>query len=241
MKTVVLDVETIADLRAMERCGYREEPGVFAPWPLHQLACASVLIVSRRSGADELAFDLRSFSQREMTERGILVSVERAIENADQILTYNGRAFDIPVLLARAIIAGEFVPTLSRLGNRCRPGLHYDLHQEIKDTGVSIKLAHLCAAFSIPAKTGGDGGCVADLAAEGRWLDIEHYCETDVLATWLAAQMWESSERPGFGRERWERLAEWLASRGKDNPRLAAFCKVPPPFAPPPPPTEVTF
>lgn len=227
MKTVVLDVETIADRCAMERCGYQEEQGVFAPWPLHQLACASTLTV-QSVGRDRLKFDLASFSRRQMSERGIVASVERAIEDADQVITYNGRAFDIPVLLARAVVANEFVPTLARLGHRCRPGLHYDLHNQIKDVAGGVKLAHLCAAFSIPAKVGGEGAGVADLAAQGRWQDIEHYCETDVVATWLAAQMWESSEDPGLGRERWNVLARWLARRSEGNPQLLPFCKVSP-------------
>ena len=226
MKTVVLDVETIADRSAMERCGYEEDEGVFSPWPLHQLACASVLSV-RSAAYTDIAFDLRSFSRRSMGERGIVASVERAIEGADQILTFNGKAFDIPVLLARAIVAEEFVPTLARLGHRCRPGIHRDLHEELKGSGGSIKLVHLCAAFAIPAKVGGAGDHVAKLARGGRWLDIEHYCETDVVATWLAAQMWESSECPGFGRERWEALARWLEAMPPGNPRLREYLDVP--------------
>jgi hypothetical protein len=101
-----------------------------------------------------------------------------------------------------------------------------DLHDDIKGFAGGIKLAHFCAAFSIPAKIGGDGSDVAELAAAGRWIDIEHYCESDVVATWLAAQMWQSSESPGFGRERWSALGDWLTS-STNNPRLAAFCRVP--------------
>ena len=226
MRTVVLDIETVADHDAMERCGYHEDPEIFAPWPLHRLACASTLTVAR-TGMSGLAFDLRSYSVGKMTERDIVANVERAIENADQVLTYNGGAFDIPVLLIRGILTGEYVPTLSRLGSRCRPGLHLDLHEQIKGAGGGIKLAHLCAAFSIPAKIGGGGDSVAGFAADGRWVDIEHYCESDVVATWLAAQMWDSAENPGHGRERWQLLAGWLRSQPANNPTLAAFCEVP--------------
>lgn len=228
MKTVVLDVETIANPSAMSRCSYEQEAGIFAPWPLHQLACASVLTV-RSSGTNNLEFDLRSFSRDMMGERGIVSSVERAVEDADQVLTYNGKAFDIPVLLARAIVTEELVPTLARLGHRCRPGLHRDLHEEVKGSGVGISLVHLCAAFSIPAKVQGAGDCVTKLACHNRWQDLAHYCETDVVATWLAAQMWVSSESPGLGRERWKALARWLGSRPQGNPRLKAYLDVPMP------------
>lgn len=222
MKTVVLDVETIADQHAMARCGYQAEEGVFAPWPLHELVCASVLTVRRPSNSD-LEFKLESVSRGTTNERGIVASVEKAINDADRILTYNGKAFDVPVLLARAIVAGEFVPTLARLGHRCRPGLHQDLHDDIKGAGGGIKLVHFCAPFGIPAKVGGAGDDVAALAEAGRWRDIEEYCESDVVATWIAAQMWESSEDPGIGHERWERIAAWLATECPGNARLAPF------------------
>lgn len=221
MKTIALDIETIADTRAMERCSYVETDN-FAPWPLHRIACASVLSVDR-AGRDDLAFALQSFSLGAMSERAIVANVEQAIEPADQIITYNGRAFDIPVLLTRAILAGEHVPTLARIGHRCRPGLHYDLHDQIKGPAGGIKLAHFCAAFGIPAKIGGDGTHVAELAAQGRWRGIEHYCETDVVATWLAAQHWEGADWPGHGRERWKKLADWIAADTPPNPLLDQF------------------
>lgn len=179
MKTVVLDVETIADTAAMARAGHVAEEGEFAPWPLHELACASVLIV-QKLGLNEPTFDLRSFSRGEMSERAIVANVERTIEDAQQIITYNGQAFDLPVLITRAILSDEPIPTLARLNDRCRPGLHYDLHQQVKGAGGGIKLAHLCAAFGIPAKMGANGESVAGLAAAGNWTGIEHYCETDL-------------------------------------------------------------
>jgi hypothetical protein len=239
MRTVVLDVETIADREAMKRCGYTESPEVFAPWPLHRLACASTLTIVQ-SGLSDLSFDLRSYSHREMGERGIVASVERAIEDADQVLTYNGRAFDFPVLLARSILVDEHVPTLARLGNRCRPGLHFDLYEQVKASDGGIKLSHLCAAFSIPAKMC-RGDRVASLAAEGRWRDIEYYCETDVVATWLAAQMWGAADNPGYGRDRWKLLADWLSSQRSDNPELVAFRELPPLASSGPCSAEVTF
>jgi hypothetical protein len=222
MKTVVLDVETIADTAAMARAGYVSAEGEFAPWPLHELACASVLIV-RKLGLNEPTFDLRSFSRGEMSERAIIASVERIIEDAQLIITYNGQALDLPVLVARAILNDESIPTLARLNDRCRPGLHYDLHQQVKGTGAGIKLAHLCAAFGIPAKMGANGESVAGLVAAGNWAGIEHYCETDVLATWLAVQMWESRDLPGHGLEQWRLLDRWMARFPIANPLLGEF------------------
>jgi hypothetical protein len=233
MKTVVLDVETIPDECAMARCGYVMDDE-FAPWPLHELACASVLTINTRS-RDDLDFGLQSFSLGSMPQRAIVASVERIIENADQVLTYNGRGHDIPVLLTRAILAGEDVPTLARLGNTARPGLHRDLHDDLKRSGgIGIKLAHVCAAFAIPVKLN-SADRVLNAACDGRWTDIEHYCESDVIATWLAAQMWDSAENPGFGLERWQRLAAWIAGEPRPNRWLELFYQVPQIKSPPQP------
>lgn len=226
MKTVVIDIETVADTQAMERCGYHHDSAVFAPWPLHRLVCASAFTIERVD-FDSLRFDLRSFSLREMSEAGIAASVERAIETANQVLTYNGRSFDIPVLVTQAIKAEVPIPTLARLGNHCRPGLHEDVHDWVKSTGGGVKLSHLCAAFSIPAKLGPADSTVAEFAAMGRWLQIEHYCQTDVVATWLAAQMWQSRDDCGFGNRRWEQLAKWLKSEPQTNPLLEVFSNLP--------------
>ena len=227
MKTIVVDIETIADRDAMRRCGYEEAEDRFAPWPLHRLACVSLLTVTGRRDAN-LDFSLESHSLRTLSERGVVASVERDLSSADRILTYNGRAFDFPVLHARAISHDEYAPTLARLVHHCRPGLHRDLHAEVKGADGGISLSHLCAAFAIPAKCGGTGSRVAELAAEERWLDIEHYCESDVVATWLAAQMWESAESPGFGRARWNELANWLNAGHFTNPCLSLFAAGPP-------------
>lgn len=224
MKTVTLDIETIANASAMIRAGYEPQPGEFAPWPLHEIACASLFSVER-SGFEEPRFDLRSFSRGHMGEAAIIANVERSIENAQQIITYNGQAFDLPVLVTRAVVHDLHVPTLARLSDRCRPGLHLDLHDRVKGAGPGVKLAHLCAAFGIPAKEGGTGECVANLAAAEDWVSIEQYCETDVIATWLAAQMWDSRDLPGNGLSSWRSLRSWLADSPTSNRQLDAFGK----------------
>lgn len=223
MKTVVIDIETIADTAAMERAGYVPEPGEFAPWPFHAIVCASVLVVSR-VGVGGLEFDLRSFSRANAGERGIVAGVEQALDGARAAISYNGRSFDVPVLMARAIIADEPAANIGKLRNPALPAHHIDLLEEIKGRGPAIQLAHLCAAFNIPVKTGGDGAGVAALAAAGAWEEIEHYCEQDVVATWLLAQHWLCRDEPGFAREQWSKLARWLLGARLSNPRLALFC-----------------
>lgn len=73
MKTCVLDIETIPNTRAMAAARYLPTDD-FAPWPLHEIDCASILIVGRTGRAD-LSFSLRSYSRGGMSERGIITRV----------------------------------------------------------------------------------------------------------------------------------------------------------------------
>lgn len=219
MKTVVLDIETLPDTAAAERAGVDLAEG-FPAWPLHALACVSLLTIERNA-MERPVFGIESFSRTTMGERGIVASVERALADAREVITFNGRGFDVPVLLARAAICGEYVPTLTRLFARNRPGLHIDLLDEVTSFGSAprIRLSHLCGAFAIPVKLEAGGADVASLAEAGEWDRIVRYCETDVVATWLAAQMWRAAlwGDPELGMESWSRLAAWIES---DQPRL---------------------
>lgn len=219
MKTVVLDIETISDALAMERCAYKQDE-TFAPWPLHELACASVLTVTSR-GFDPLGFDLQSFTRGTMGERGIVASVEEAINGASFVVTYNGTAFDLPVLVTRATLAQQPVPNLAKLSERGPMAKHRDLHEDVRRGGSGIKLAHLCAPFGIPVKTGGIP--VADLAAAERWDAIANYCETDVVATWIAMQLWNYRGNGGRGYDGWRAIGDWIQATRPENPRLMRF------------------
>lgn len=216
---LVLDIETIADPDACARAGVDPQAG-FPSWPLHQLLCVSLLAVTRGIGG-ALEFGIATFSRSTLSERAIVAEVERRVEQTRTLLTYNGRGFDIPVLLARAAVTGEAVPGLIRAGSRASCGFHTDLMDEVTANGAAVrpKLLELCAGFCIPAKLDIAGSSVAALAAAGEYARIERYCETDVVATWLAAQMWWSMlHTPGTGVERWRALAGWIRT---GQPRLA--------------------
>lgn len=218
MKIVTLDIETIPDPAACALVGVDPSDG-FPPWPLHQLMCVSLLTVQRDS-SHRCHFDIETYSRTQHGERGIVASVERAIADAQQLITYNGRAFDIPVLLARAIATNEYAPTLVKAGRRAHAGFHLDMMDAVSAGGAAPrpKLAHICAALSIPVKMEAAGGGVAELAAAGDFGRIQRYCETDVVATWLLSQLWQSAELSELGLDQWAALAEWIRS---EQPRLA--------------------
>lgn len=232
MKHVVLDIETIPCAEATTRAGV-DLKGGFPPWPLHELVCASVLTVER----DHLGapfFDIATFSRRAFGERGIVASVERSIESAFEVQTFNGAGFDVPVLLSRAAVTGEPAPTVAKLHAqpRFRRGVHVDFLQEVTACGAAprIRLADLCAAYNIPVKVDASGDQVGDLVRQGAWDRVANYCETDVVATWLMGLFWRSAERasPELIVEGWTALARWIRSEQPRLTHLMPYATVPP-------------
>lgn len=231
MKTCVLDIETIPCASAMERAHVGVDAG-FPPWVLHELACASILTIEQDRILRPI-FSLQSFTRADIGERGIVASVERILFDAFEVVSFNGRGFDLPVLLARAAVAGETAPTISRLNssNRYIRGVHVDLLEEVTGRGAAprVRLLDLCAAFSIPAKFDCAGGDVAAMAGRGEWHQIANYCESDVVATWLALQAWRSGERadPWLYMDACSSLWGWINDHPDQLAHLAAFAAMP--------------
>lgn len=115
MRTVILDIKTIADPEAIALSGDPREE--FLPWPLHALACVSLFTV-HRSSISPWQFHIETFSRLDMSEKAILAKVESNLEKADEVRTFNGRGFDAPVLASRASVCGLHTPTISRLHGR---------------------------------------------------------------------------------------------------------------------------
>lgn len=231
MKTCVLDIETIPCAAATAQAGIDPEAG-FPPWSLHELACVSILTI-QQDGMGHPTFEVATYSRATMAERGIIASVERAIADAFEVVTYNGRGFDVPVLLARAAVTGETAPTIARLHTQGRHtrGVHVDLLEEVTAHGAApkLRLLDLCSAFGIQVKQNCTGDEVPMLVQQGEWSKIAAYCETDVTATWLALQYWRSAERasPELIVESWSRLAAWIRAGGEARSHLAGYAQPP--------------
>ena len=64
---------------------------------------------------------------------------------------------------------------------------HCDLLDALSDFGSSCrcKMNEVCSILGIPGKIGVDGSKVTDMYDAGKLQDIDNYCETDVLNTYL--------------------------------------------------------
>jgi 3'-5' exonuclease len=107
-----------------------------------------------------------------------------------QLVTYNGRGFDLPVLIHRSIKHGvsEGRQLLMKVmsENRYRPLMHVDLQDAVTFCGASPRFP--MAAYSIgygwrSPKAEMDGAQVGAAVRGGRIIDVVRYCVGDLLAT----------------------------------------------------------
>ena len=107
-----------------------------------------------------------------------------------QLVTYNGRGFDLPVLVHRAlkhdVPEGREVLVKAARDNRYNPLLHVDLMDVVTFGGAAPRWPMAAYAIGLGFKSPKDdmdGSQVWPAVQGGRILDVVRYCAGDVLAT----------------------------------------------------------
>jgi predicted PolB exonuclease-like 3'-5' exonuclease len=118
----------------------------------------------------------------------------KQVERYDQIVSFNGRAFDGPFIMLRSAIH-KIQVTRNLVGYRYSPQWHVDLADQMTfyDAWRRRLPLHLwCRAFGIPSPKAGEvnGLMVPQLYREGHFEKIAEYCLQDVLATRELFQYW---------------------------------------------------
>ncbi len=123
------------------------------------------------------------------TEAERVAAFVRFIERErPRLITWNGRGFDIPVIVARALKYGIAMPWwYGDRATRYRYNTdgHWDVKDFLSDFGAG-KIGHLDQAARLvgfPGKIGVDGSQVADMVAAGRQAEVDAYCLCDVAQT----------------------------------------------------------
>ncbi|MBI4686830.1 MAG: ribonuclease H-like domain-containing protein [Nitrospirae bacterium] len=129
------------------------------------------------------------------TEREILEGFWKEMKNYDQVITFNGRAFDAPYIITRSAIL-KIKPTKDLMPNRYSSAAHVDLLDQLTFYGSvrrKFSLHMWCQAFGIPSPKaeGITGHEVKDLFKEGRYLEIARYCARDLYATKALFEYWD--------------------------------------------------
>ncbi len=168
----------------------------FLPVPFHQVVAISA-VISNDFGAFEKVNSIEGETEEEMLTQ-FLQFIDR---HNPKLVSFNGRNFDIPMLMIRAMKYNLSCPAFYEKENqdlnkskwdnyryRFSDRFHVDLMDHISEFGAvrGLKLDLLCNMANIPGKFDVSGDQVHKLYYEGKLEAIKEYCESDVLNTyWL--------------------------------------------------------
>ncbi|MDR1615299.1 MAG: 3'-5' exonuclease [Campylobacteraceae bacterium] len=168
----------------------------FLPVVFHQVVAISAVI------ADDFGMFIRVSSMDGKNEKEMINSFLSFIDRKNpKLVSFNGRSFDIPMILARAMRYNLSCPAYFDTDNkelgkskwdsyryRYSDRFHVDLMDHISDFGAvrGLKLDHLCTMAGLPGKYDVEGSQVMDLYFKNEIEKIKEYCESDTLNTyWL--------------------------------------------------------
>jgi len=128
-----------------------------------------------------------------LPEKEMLESFWRVAQYADQLITFNGRNFDVPFLMMRSAMLGVKA-TKNLMGYRYGDE-HIDLLEQFTFYGLTRKfnLDFYCQSFGIESPKSKDisGMEVKNLYEAGRIKDIAVYCSKDIYATYQLYKIWD--------------------------------------------------
>jgi predicted PolB exonuclease-like 3'-5' exonuclease len=209
---LAFDIETVPDV-----AGIRKLHSL--PADLADVEVAEVAFQKRRAqtGSDFLPSHLQKvvvISCVLRNEQGLRVfsigepeadekaSIQRFFEGLNQyvpqIVSWNGRGFDVPVLVARGLIHGVTAATFWDTGNDNRDfrfsnyiNRFHDRHLDLMDmlalygAGRPAPLDDVARLAGFPGKLGVGGAEVWRSYREGGIAEIRNYCEADCVNTYL--------------------------------------------------------
>lgn len=168
----------------------------FLPVPFHQVVSISA-VIANDFGKFEKVSSIDGANEKEMIEN-FLGFIDK---HNPKLVSFNGRSFDIPMLMIRAMKYNLSCPAYFEKENkmlnkskwdnyryRYSDIFHVDLMDHISDFGAirGLKLDLLCTMMGIPGKFDVSGDQVFTLYYNNDLKKIKEYCESDVLNTyWL--------------------------------------------------------
>ena len=192
MRILVLDVETLTDRYVQPEGKEPQFPNV----SFHDPVVVTWLKINTVKPAVAIRECYRETHVEEYEHewlRAALVDLSRDLHNADRLVTFNGRGFDMPLLQLWAWKLGVPWGFWQNLNDRYprynKPLFHWDLCDRAADGGAAryMSLDNLCKFFGLPGKPDDiDGGKVGEV-----WKvtpsKVVNYCLDDVVQTWLCA------------------------------------------------------
>lgn len=211
MNVLVFDIETIPDVKNGRRLfdlqdlddrevaevmyqHRRQKSGTeFLRHEFHRVVAISAVF---RSGT---RFKVGSFGSEDSSEKDLIQRFFDGIgKSVPTLVSWNGSGFDLPVLHYRSLLHGVNALRYWDMGdfdknlrwNNYINRFHYR-HTDLMDvlSGYQARSAAsldtIASLLGFPGKLGMDGSKVWDRYLDGDIKGIRHYCETDVLNTYL--------------------------------------------------------
>jgi 3'-5' exonuclease len=219
---LVLDIETVPDLDLYAPPDTTPGPGAPAPFP--PLHCHRPVVLGALWLDEGYRFRRLGVVGEGKDERGMLHDFSRFVSrHQPDLVTYNGRSFDLPVLALRSLRHG--VPMSwyyqGRLRNRYSEEGHLDLCDMLSDHGAAraMSLDAVARLIGLPGKVGVDGSQVEGLYLGGQLTAIKHYCLADVAQTGLLFLRFRLLQG-ALGGEEYRRLAADLMASLRADGRM---------------------
>lgn len=168
----------------------------FLPHPFHKIVAISAVI------ADDFGMFSKVNSIEGNEEKELIEAFLSFLDSHEpKLVSFNGRGFDMPLLMLRAlqynITCKAYFEVENREKNknkwenyrsRYSDRFHVDLLDALGDFGAvrGLKLDHVCSMSGLPGKYDVSGDQVMELFFNNELTKIKEYCESDVLNTyWL--------------------------------------------------------
>lgn len=184
----------------------------FALWPFTaEIVCIAMLNAETEKGqvlfvADDFEEDRDRDTKVSFLpfpdEHDLLTGFWNTVQRYETIITFNGRAFDVPFLYLRSAQLNIPISRKDWLGYRFQTSPHCDLADQLTFYNVSgrdgaarrFNLDFYCKAFGIesPKGHGITGFDVSQFIAEGRYREVADYCLRDVVATTELYHIWRN-------------------------------------------------
>jgi predicted PolB exonuclease-like 3'-5' exonuclease len=182
---LVLDIETVPD----DEVFTPPEPAPGAERPFPPLYACKPVVMGVMWLDEALACKRMGIIGEGKDEAGMLADFAEFVTRwKPQLVTWNGRGFDLPVLVLRALRHGVPLPWYYQDRDyRHRYGLegHLDLGDFLSDHGAArmTSLHGAARLVGLPGKEGIDGSQVEGLYRAGQMEALRQYCLSDVAQT----------------------------------------------------------
>jgi predicted PolB exonuclease-like 3'-5' exonuclease len=186
-----LDDETVAKVMRFKQMQARQTD--FLPLPQHRIVVISAVL------RDSDGLHIFSLGQEQGDEAEIVQRFFDGLERrSPDLVSWNGSGFDLPVLHYRALLHGVTAARYWEIGDTDRDYRYNNYlsrfhwrHMDLMDVlsgfqfGGRASLQHTSVLLGLPGKLGMSGADVWDYYRDGKYDEVQRYCETDAVNTYL--------------------------------------------------------